>query len=67
MKNVLLIALCMLWDTAGAQTKFIQAVDEYVPAPGQFVNELPAATEDDTPATMAAKCTERLANDARQC
>ena len=49
---------------AGAQSKYIQAVDEYVPAPGQFVNTLPAATADDTPATMAAKCTERLAGGA---
>lgn len=50
----------------GQNTAFIQAVDEYVPAPGQFVNTLPEATEEDTPATMAAKCTERLAGDARQ-
>jgi len=40
----------------------IKAVDEYVPAPGQFVNQLPEATADDTPATMVQKCTERLAN-----
>ena len=46
--------------------KFIQAVDEYVPAPGQFVNTLPEATADDTPATMAQKCTERLAGGAGQ-
>ena len=50
----------------GQNTAFIQAVDEYVPAPGQFVNTLPEATEEDTPATMAAKCTRRLAGDARQ-
>ena len=36
---------------------YILAVDEYVPAPGQFVNTLPAADENDTPATMAEKCT----------
>ena len=45
-----------------AQSKFIQAVDEYVPAPGQFVNTLPEATAADTPATMAQKCTEAIAN-----
>ena len=45
-----------------AQSKYIQAVDEYVPAPGQFVNTMPEATTDDTPATMAQKCTEALAN-----
>ncbi len=43
-------------------SKYIEAVDEYVPAPGQFVNELPAYTEGDDAASMAAKCTERLAN-----
>lgn len=43
-------------------SKYILQVDEYVPAPGQFVNELPAATTDDTPSTMAVKCTERLAH-----
>ena len=46
--------------------KYIQAVDEYVPAPGQFVNTLPEATADDTPTTMAQKCTERLAGGAGQ-
>ena len=43
-------------------SRYIKAVDEYVPAPGQFVNELPQATAEDTPASMAAKCTEQLAN-----
>ena len=43
-------------------SRYLKAVDEYVPAPGQFVNELPLATTDDTPVTMAEKCTERLAN-----
>lgn len=47
---------------APAQSKYIQAVDEYVPAPGQFVNTMPEATTDDTPATMAQKCTEAIAN-----
>ena len=46
---------------SSAYSKYIQAVDEYVPAPGQFVNELPAATAADTPASMARKCSERLA------
>lgn len=43
---------------------YIQAVDEYVPAPGQFVNVLPAYEVGDDAATMAKKCTERLANNA---
>lgn len=46
---------------AAAQSPYIQAVDEYVPAPGQFVNELPKATAEDTPTTMAQKCTEAIA------
>ena len=61
------MAFLLLCRPAAAQhTAFIQAVDEYVPAPGQFVNTLPEATADDTPQTMAAKCTERLAGDARE-
>ena len=57
--------LSLIASVAVAQSEYIQAVDEYVPAPGQFVNDvMPAATADDTPATMAAKCTERLANNA---
>lgn len=42
----------------------ILAVDEYVPAPGQFVNTLPEATPDDTQESMLRKCTERLADGA---
>ena len=47
-------------STAGAQTKFIQAVDEYVPAPGQFVNLMPQYVEGDTPESMALKCTDSI-------
>jgi len=36
---------------------YIEAVDEYLPAPGQFTNDMPEYTDGDTPATMAAKCT----------
>ncbi len=57
---------CLLPLMAQAQTKYIEAVDEYVPAPGQFVNTLPEADATDTPATMAQKCTERLAGGAGQ-
>lgn len=35
---------------------YIEAVDEYVPAPGQFTNEMPEYEEGDNHATMAAKC-----------
>ena len=53
-------------DTPGGDENrnLIQAVDEYVPAPGQFVNTLPEATADDTRESMLRKCTERLANGA---
>lgn len=45
-------------------SKFILAVDEYVPAPGQFINVLPEYSEGDTPQTMAQKCTDAIANNA---
>ena len=40
----------------------IKAVDEYVPAPGQFINTLPELSEKDTPETAAEACTKNLAN-----
>ena len=65
-RNAMLCLLGLLtWQTAGAQnTKYIAGVDEYVPAPGQFINTMPAADASDTPATMAAKCTQLLAKGA---
>lgn len=36
------------------------AVDEYVPAPGQFVNTMPKYEEGDDAASMAAKCTQAI-------
>ena len=48
--------------TANAQhSRYIQAVDEYRPAPGQFVNDAPEYEEGDTEADMIRKCNERLA------
>lgn len=41
---------------------YIVAVDEYVPAPGQFVNSLPLYEEGDDAAAMARKCTEAIAD-----
>ena len=41
---------------------YILAVDEYVPAPGQFVNDIPLYEPGDNAQTMAAKCTEAIAN-----
>lgn len=43
---------------------YIAAVDEYVPAPGQFINTLPLYEEGDDARSMADKCTEALALDA---
>lgn len=51
-------------DPDKTYSPYIQAVDEYVPAPGQFVNTLPVCDESDTPASVAEKCTEVLANNA---
>lgn len=41
-------------------SKYILAVDEYVPAPGQFVNTMPKYEEGDDAASMAAKCTQAI-------
>lgn len=51
-------------DNVTEHSKYVKAVDEYVPAPGQNVNVLPEATKNDTPATMAAKCTKVLQQNA---
>ena len=42
-------------------SKYIQAVDEYRPAPGQFVNDVPEYEEGDTEADMLRKCNENVA------
>ena len=47
--------------SASAQSKYIQAVDEYRPAPGQYVNDVPEYEEGDTEADMIRKCNERIA------
>lgn len=49
-------------DTEG-DSPYILAVDEYVPAPGQFVNTLPKYEEGDNAADMAQKCTERISGE----
>ena len=41
-------------------SQYILAVDEYVPAPGQFVNTMPKYEEGDDAASMAAKCTQAI-------
>ena len=67
MRKPFLIILSALFLTpALAQTEGysheIQAVDEYVPAPGQFINTMPPYEEGDDVATMAQKCTAYLAS-----
>lgn len=44
-------------------SKYILAVDEYVPAPGQFVNSMPQYEEGDDAKSMARKCTEAIGGD----
>lgn len=52
-------------DDVPTHSKYIQAVDEYRPAPGQYVNDMPIYEEGDTEADMVRKCTEQLAGNAR--
>ena len=46
-------------------SQYLLAVDEYVPAPGQFINDIPLYEPGDNAETMAAKCTAIIANDNR--
>ena len=48
---------------SGDYSEYILAVDEYVPAPGQFVHVYPEYEDGDDAASMAEKCTEAIAND----
>ncbi len=43
-------------SSSTSESPYIAGVDEYVPAPGQFVNTLPAYETDDDAYTMAKKC-----------
>ena len=52
-------------DNVTTHSKYIQAVDEYRPAPGQYVNDIPEYEPGDTEADMVRKCTERLAGNER--
>ena len=69
MKKVFLLLLlptvlmAQRMDDTPTHSIYIQAVDEYLPAPGQFVNTIPVCTTDDTPQTVAEKCTTRIAGD----
>ena len=56
------LAYAQQTDAPKGHSRYIQAVDEYCPAPGQFVNTLPAYEEGNTAEDMARKCTEALAD-----
>ena len=47
-------------ETYKSYTNGITRVFEYLPAPGQFINEMPAATAADTPETMRQKAEKAL-------
>ena len=71
-KIFLLSSLLSLWgvsshlSTVVAQdySEYILAVDEYMPAPGQFVHVYPEYEEGDDAAAMADKCTASIAANA---
>ena len=48
-------------DNVPEHSKYIQAVDEYRPAPGQHVNDVPEYEEGDTEADMIRKCNASVA------
>ena len=76
MKKALLfvVALTLIGEKATAQqyfkqgtpSQYIYKVVDYSPAPGQFVNKIPAYEKGDDAAKMAQKCTDMLANNKRE-
>ena len=56
-----LLLIIPLSASAQEHSKYIQAVDEYRPAPGQYVNDVPEYEAGDTEADMIRKCNERIA------
>jgi hypothetical protein len=70
-KILLLTVIATMAIDASAQslststpTKYLLAVDEYCPAPGQFVNTMPTYEDGDNDTTMAQKCTDAIAGNA---
>ncbi|MDY6205474.1 MAG: hypothetical protein SPI30_01830 [Prevotella sp.] len=69
-KKLLLSVLAIVATTTFAQqmkdsdthSPYIAGVDEYMPAPGQFVNLSPRYEEGDDAAAMAAKCSAKIAD-----
>ena len=63
-----IFALCTLCCALGLQaqnTPYITHVWEYMPAPGQFVHELPTYTAGDDAESMRQKAEEQIANNAQ--
>lgn len=61
MKYLFITLISLLSLSSYAQTNTLTCVD-FLPAPGQFVNVLPAYEEGDTKADMLDKCTEFINN-----
>ena len=59
----LLTAGCLGVTAMSARSPYISKVYEYSPAPGQFVNEMPAYEPGDDAAGMAAKAQDQIAGD----
>ena len=73
MRKTVVTLLLLTTLTAVAQQKrdkaeynaYIEAVDEYVPAPGQFVNTMPEYNDGDNAQTMAEKCSRTMIANSR--
>lgn len=64
-KTILLLVAGLFWLQSIAQSPYIYKVYEYMPAPGQFVNELPEYEPGDTKNDMRLKAEESIADDER--
>ena len=58
--SFIVISMAQRMDNVSEHSKYIQSVDEYRPAPGQYVNDAPEYEEGDTEADMIRKCNENL-------
>lgn len=64
MRKLFTLILLTFFITAFAVSPYINKVYEFVPAPGQFINTMPAYTEGDTEAAMLDKVNENLVGKA---
>ena len=65
-KTVLLLLLCMASGALMADNSpYISRVYEFLPAPGQFVNTMPAYEQGDDAEAMCRKVEEQIANNAQ--